>query len=133
MMNKIFSKKISENTKRKQTEQQANNMALFLGTKTFEETIVRKSECARQVEAFLAFFCETHKNELFVYRSDEDLFKEFYEWVMRKGRVAFGKQAFMYELQELQKNFPKSALPVKRELKLATIYESLLGKRMRED
>ena len=116
----------------KQTQQQANNLATFLGAKS-KQSAKEDSECSKQVLEFISFFCRSHKDEKAVYRTDEELFNEFYDWNMRLGRRVFGRQSFMVEFLELQKKLPKDSLSMTREFKIPVVYESLLGKRLRED
>jgi hypothetical protein len=129
--NKKVLDKAGKINKLKQTQQQANNLATFLGAKSKQSA--KGSECSKQVLEFISFFCRIHKDEKAVYRTDEELFNEFYDWNMRLGRRVFGRQSFMVEFLELQKKLPMDSLSMTREFKIPVVYESLLGKRLRED
>lgn len=131
MTNKVFLDKVSTNKKAKEELQQANNMANFLNMKNPKQPAI--SDCSKQVQEFISFFCRTHKDEKAVYRTDTELFNEFYDWNMSLGRRVFGRQAFMFEFLELQKKLPKDSLNMKREFNVPVVLESLLGKRLRED
>jgi hypothetical protein len=130
--NKKVLDKAGKKNNLKQTQQQANNLATFLGAKKSKQS-AKGDECSKQVLEFISFFCRSHKDEKAVYRTDEELFNEFYDWNMRLGRRVFGRQSFMVEFLELQKKLPKDSLSMTRELKIPVVYESLLGKRLRED
>ena len=131
MTSKKFAKKMSTNNKTKEELQQANNMANFLNVKGPNQSA--NSECSKQVREFISFFCRVHKDEKAVYRTDDELFNEFYDWNMSLGRRVFGRQAFLFEFLELQKKLPKDSLSLKREFNVSVVLESLLGKRLRED
>ncbi len=130
--NKNLLRKEAKYNELKQTKQQANNLATFLGVNKLKQS-AKGSECSKQFREFISFFCSIHKDETAVYRTDEELFNEFYDWNSRLGRRVFGRQAFMLEFLELQKKLPKDSLSMTRELKIPVVIESLLGKRMRED
>ena len=64
--------------------------------------------------------------------SDEELYNENYNWTMQLNVVGYKKQMFLAEVFKLQEDLPKNAMPIRRQVNIAVLNESLLGKRKRE-
>ena len=96
-----------------------------------KQDVINKQQSA-PVKQFLAYFCDKHKNETTVCRSDEELYNEYYDWTMQLNVVGYKQQMFFAELFKLQDDLPKNAMPLRRKVNISVLNESLLGKRKRE-
>ena len=116
-------------------KQQTETFLQYLGKKPSPQKTkddIHGQQAAAAVKQFLAYFCDKHKNEATVGRSDEELYNEYYDWTMQFNRVGYKKQMFVAEVMKLQEDLPKNAMPLKREVNIAVLTESLLGKRKRQ-
>ncbi len=122
-------KKVMTNKDERKQKQQKTNMLQFLGKKTPKH---KEDEKTTAVKEFLKYFCEVHKDKSTVHRSDSDLYNEYYDWTMQTNRVGYGKPTFIAEVFKLQDDLPTDTMPLKREVNISLLTDSLLGKRKRE-
>ena len=131
---KFCSAKVLAYKEDRKQKQQAATLLQYFGKKLSpqKQEDVRNEQQSAPVKQFLAYFCDQHKNHTAVCLSDEELYNEYYDWTMQLNVVGYKKQMFLAEVLKLQEDLPKNAMPIRRQVNIAVLSESLLGKRKRE-
>ena len=126
---KVLAHKNSRNQK-----QQTKTLLQYLGKKPLpqKKDEIHVQQAAAAVKQFLSFFCDNHKNETTVGRSDEELYNEYNDLTMQFNCVGYKKPMFITEVMKLQDYIPENAMLLKREVNISVLTESLLGKRKRQ-
>jgi hypothetical protein len=117
---------------RNQKQQTATLLQYFGKKPSPQKRDVKSDQQSAAVKQFLEYFCNKHKMEPIVSRSEEELYNEYYDWTMQFNYVGYKKQMFLAEVFKLQEDLPKNAMPLRREINISVLNESLLGKRKRE-
>ena len=130
---KFCTEKVTAYKEGRKQKQQVATLLQYFGKKPSpqKQDVINEQQSA-PVKEFLAYFCDKHRNETTVCRSDEELYNEYYEWTIHLNLVGYKKQMFLAEVYKLQEDLPKNAMPIRRQVNIAVLNESLLGKRKRE-
>ena len=78
---KFCDQKVLAHKNGRNQKQQTETLLQYLALPQKKDEI-HVQQAAAAVKQFLSFFCDKHKNETTVGRSNEELYNEYYDWTM---------------------------------------------------